>query len=210
MRLVPFDCLHTFRALKCNFDDSKQVLDVDAARDLAATGQHAFSFLAQQALRDGLHELERQGIVPDGIVVTGGCALNVKTNELIRQTLGLPVFVPSAPHDGGLPIGQVHPAARPPSPLPALATFRNTRSQIFLPTAAQHCQNNCPWLGFSTNPKQPIGGCSGLTGLVLFVPSLRREFESDFGLTRLVLGPLHPTIAKQTSIQNNMPKSHHS
>ena len=84
------------------------MLDVDSARDLAGTGQHAFSFMAWQALRDSLRELERLGSAPDGIVLTGGCALNVKTNELVRQTLGLPVFVPSAPHDGGLPIGQVH------------------------------------------------------------------------------------------------------
>ena len=59
---------------------------------------------------NSLRELERLGSAPDGIVLTGGCALNVKTNELVRQTLGLPVFVPSAPHDGGLPIGQVHTA----------------------------------------------------------------------------------------------------
>ena len=42
---------------------------------------------AWHALRDGIH----------GVVLTGGCALNVKTNEAIRQRFGLAVHVPAAP-----------------------------------------------------------------------------------------------------------------
>ena len=49
-----------------------------------------------------------------GIVITGGCALNVVLNMRVRRELGYPVYVPAAPNDGGLSIGAVwlaHPPA---------------------------------------------------------------------------------------------------
>jgi carbamoyltransferase len=42
------------------------------------------------------------------LVLAGGCALNVKVNELLRQRLGVAnVWVPAAPNDAGLAIGSV-------------------------------------------------------------------------------------------------------
>ena len=41
----------------------------------------------------------------DGVVLTGGCALNVKLNDRLRSRFGLRVSAPSAPTDGGLAMG---------------------------------------------------------------------------------------------------------
>jgi carbamoyltransferase len=42
----------------------------------------------------------------DGIVLTGGCALNVIVNtEAKRKFKGYGIYVPAAPHDGGLSVG---------------------------------------------------------------------------------------------------------
>lgn len=41
----------------------------------------------------------------DGLVLMGGCALNVQANEFIQETLGMEVFVPPSPNDCGLSIG---------------------------------------------------------------------------------------------------------
>ena len=52
-----------------------------------------------------------QNIVNAGLVLTGGCALNVKANQRLFDTLGKTHFtgvhVPAAPNDAGLGIGHV-------------------------------------------------------------------------------------------------------
>ncbi|AKT38310.1 carbamoyltransferase C-terminal domain-containing protein [Chondromyces crocatus] len=82
-------------------------LSSDDARDLAATSQHVFEQLTLQAVRDHLTEGD------DGIVLTGGCALNVRANECIRRTFGLPVHVPPAPNDAGIAVGALWSVERP-------------------------------------------------------------------------------------------------
>jgi len=51
--------------------------------------------------------LEKIDSPVDGIVLVGGCALNVQANQFIEDNLGLQIFVPSAPNDCGLSVGGV-------------------------------------------------------------------------------------------------------
>ena len=56
----------------------------------------------------------------DGIVITGGCAMNVKANDAVRLRFKMPAFVPSAPGDAGLPVGAAW-LFTPPSRRPGMA-----------------------------------------------------------------------------------------
>lgn len=49
----------------------------------------------------------------DGIVFTGGCALNVILNQLVRETFKVEVYVPPAPSDAGLVVGGLWSVAPP-------------------------------------------------------------------------------------------------
>mmetsp|Transcript_31918 Transcript_31918/g.109760 ORF Transcript_31918/g.109760 Transcript_31918/m.109760 type:complete len:719 (-) Transcript_31918:70-2226(-) len=84
-------------------------LDVGTTRerDLAATLQRAFELEVVQALGD-----EANGVLKglydgayDGIVLVGGCALNVLANSEIEKRFATRVHVPSSPNDGGLSVG---------------------------------------------------------------------------------------------------------
>ena len=44
-------------------------------------------------------------MTPNSLVITGGCALNVKTNTALARGLNLPAHVPPAPGDNGIPLG---------------------------------------------------------------------------------------------------------
>lgn len=93
-------------------------LSPDDARSLAATSQAAFETLLLENVRRFI-----EGSNIDGLVLTGGCALNVVANERVRKTFGVPVHVPPAPNDGGvtvgalwsveLPVGELSPFAGP-------------------------------------------------------------------------------------------------
>ncbi|WP_437763377.1 carbamoyltransferase C-terminal domain-containing protein [Sorangium sp. So ce281] len=83
----------------------------DEARDLAATSQAVFEKLVLRILQEHLAEHD------EGIVLTGGCALNVRANELVRRMFGRPVHVPPAPNDAGIATGalwSVEPPSAPP------------------------------------------------------------------------------------------------
>merc|ERR1711865_40711 len=49
----------------------------------------------------------------DGIILTGGCSLNVLANRKVEDSFGLPVFVPPGSNDGGLSVGALW-AVQPP------------------------------------------------------------------------------------------------
>lgn len=72
----------------------------DDARALAATSQAAFEEILMEIIGEHL-----EGSDADGLVLTGGCALNVVANERARQTFGVPVHVPPAPNDAGISVG---------------------------------------------------------------------------------------------------------
>ena len=58
----------------------------------------------------------------DGIALSGGGSLNVLFNAMLRRRLGVPVYVPTAPDDGGISTGLVW-LAQPPPTLPRPTTF---------------------------------------------------------------------------------------
>eukprot|EP00438_Fugacium_kawagutii_P034315 Skav221742 [mRNA] locus=scaffold2555:7742:11483:+ [translate_table: standard] len=79
---------------------------------VAAAAQDEFSKHVQPMVAEYLLQLKRQSINVEGIVLVGGGALNVLTNQVIRETLtsftsgpdGRPrdVYVPPSPGDSGL------------------------------------------------------------------------------------------------------------
>eukprot|EP00438_Fugacium_kawagutii_P012853 Skav225691 [mRNA] locus=scaffold2526:93059:94541:- [translate_table: standard] len=96
--------------LLCRGEEDRQIF--------AATVQDEFSKFVQPIVAQYLLELKRQSINVEGIVLVGGGALNVLTNQLIRETLTSftgqgtmdgprDVYVPPGPGDSGLAIGAV-------------------------------------------------------------------------------------------------------
>ncbi|XP_030831521.1 uncharacterized protein LOC752072 [Strongylocentrotus purpuratus] len=81
-------------------------LDNSTARDVAATSQHVFTQLLLDQISKFL-DLYRKAnnSEPDGIVLTGGCALNVHANQSVIEEFGYPVHIPSAPNDCGISVG---------------------------------------------------------------------------------------------------------
>ena len=76
-------------------------------RDVAATAQEVFSRYVVKIVELLLGHVGGRGAV-DGLVLTGGCALNVLANQAVVDRLGLPhVYVPPSPNDGGLAVGGV-------------------------------------------------------------------------------------------------------
>jgi carbamoyltransferase len=77
------------------------------ALDLARTGQHVFEtmFLERTIPLALEHRLP--------ICLSGGCALNVLTNQRLAELVGAPVFVPPNPNDCGLAAGALLYASAP-------------------------------------------------------------------------------------------------
>ena len=86
---------------------------------VAASAQDEFTKFVQPRVAQYLLDLKGQSVNVEGIVLVGGCALNVVTNQAIRETLTsftseMPdntkpkdVYVPPAPNDSGLAIGAI-------------------------------------------------------------------------------------------------------
>ncbi len=86
-------------------------LSEDDARSLAATSQAVFESLIEGVVDSHVDA------TADGIVLTGGCALNVVANERIRRRFDLPVHVPPAPNDAGISVGALWSVEPPSGPL---------------------------------------------------------------------------------------------
>ncbi|CAE6967053.1 nolO [Symbiodinium sp. CCMP2592] len=98
------------------------------AREVAASIQEEFARIVREVLADYLHELERKKVSVEGIVLTGGCALNVVVNQQVRDSLTeatserpnpmkpQDVYVPPAPNDSGLTVGGVWAVSPPAGP----------------------------------------------------------------------------------------------
>lgn len=101
---------------------------VEAQRSLAASIQAEFEDLTVRNVVALLDLVGAQNI--EGIVLTGGCALNVLVNQLVYDTLTgrnlstvshdeemkrqpLDVYVPASPNDGGLAVGGLYAVAPP-------------------------------------------------------------------------------------------------
>ena len=80
-------------------------------RDFAATIQDEFDHVMLDLVRS---KVAAANVDPNSLVITGGCALNVKTNTALARGLNLPAHVPPAPGDNGIPLGAawlLHPPA---------------------------------------------------------------------------------------------------
>jgi len=92
-------------------------------RIYAGAAQTAFEDAVLDVLRGLLQHGVKSGglgndaLLPfDGIVLTGGCGLNVLVNSAVARAFPhLPVYVPAAPSDCGLSIGQAWLVAPPPA-----------------------------------------------------------------------------------------------
>lgn len=93
-------------ALKIELDADS--LSADEARALAATSQAVFESLVEQTVLEHLHAAP-----VDGIILTGGCALNVVANERLRHTSRRPIHIPPAPNDAGIAVGALWSVGRP-------------------------------------------------------------------------------------------------
>ncbi|XP_033096246.1 nodulation protein NolO-like [Anneissia japonica] len=82
-------------------------LDEQNARDVSATNQYVFTLIICEQIDLFLERFTSVEDNPklDGIVLTGGCALNVNANQVIVSKFGYPVHVPSAPNDCGISVG---------------------------------------------------------------------------------------------------------
>ena len=80
-------------------------------RDFASTVQSVFETIVIEELEDAMHLVERDfhernmEVAIEGIVLVGGCALNVKANTVVQNYFRVPVYVPSSPGDSGIAIG---------------------------------------------------------------------------------------------------------
>ncbi len=75
---------------------------IDNQHLLAAELQRQWQQRSLQVIQSLLDKLETP---VDGLVLMGGCALNVQANEFIQESLGVEIFVPPSPNDCGLSIG---------------------------------------------------------------------------------------------------------
>lgn len=82
-------------------------LDAETARDLAASAQAVFIRLVARVADRFRAEAH------DGLVLTGGCALNVVANQWMRDHWHRPVHVPPAPNDAGIAVGALWSVERP-------------------------------------------------------------------------------------------------
>jgi carbamoyltransferase len=92
---------------------------VQDERDLAATSQDVLEELMEETVAKYLLLFP----MVDGIVMTGGCALNVLVNQRLRKRFKIPVHVPAAPNDGGQSLGMVWTFTPPVLPAPQALTY---------------------------------------------------------------------------------------
>ena len=82
---------------------------------MAATAQAAFEQILSDEVRKAVSSVQRaEGRLVTGLVVTGGCALNVKANSRLQADFSFPVYVPASPSDAGLAIGAAWHVIAPP------------------------------------------------------------------------------------------------
>eukprot|EP00946_MAST-07B_sp_MAST-7B-sp1_P001865 g1865.t1 len=84
-----------------------QDLDERGQRDFAATAQSVFEEIVVDEVAEAIELLHRDEphAVVASLVVTGGCALNVRANTVLQNRFQMPVYVPSSPGDCGIAIG---------------------------------------------------------------------------------------------------------
>ena len=82
-------------------------LDERGQRDFAATAQSVFEEVVVDEIGEAIKLVEQEDsrALVSSLVVTGGCALNVRANTVLQNRFRIPVYVPSSPGDCGIAIG---------------------------------------------------------------------------------------------------------
>jgi carbamoyltransferase len=106
MYLMVLGCLDSL-GKRIGLNMSRNALADNEGRDLACTAQHIFESIFLKTILP----IATQQKVP--ICVTGGCALNVITNQKLADSFDLPIFVPPNPNDCGLAQGAILLRSRP-------------------------------------------------------------------------------------------------
>ncbi|CAJ1409331.1 unnamed protein product [Effrenium voratum] len=101
---VPFALLRS----ACNSTEDQQTL--------AASIQVGFEEVARDVILALLKEVGSENV--DGLVLTGGCALNVLANQKIHDLEDIRLYVPPAPNDCGLAAGGLWTISPPPKQQP--------------------------------------------------------------------------------------------
>ena len=84
----------------------------EAQRNFAASVQAEFERITNLTVTELVGRVGALNL--DGVLLTGGCALNVLANQLVHDTLsGVEVWVPPSPNDGGLSVGGLWTVAPP-------------------------------------------------------------------------------------------------
>ncbi|MHA1248642.1 MAG: carbamoyltransferase C-terminal domain-containing protein [Candidatus Helarchaeota archaeon] len=104
---TPLQALYTLgNKLDLNLEYNR--LDIKNSRDLAKTSQYVFEEIVLSYLKKKIKNFD-----VEGIVITGGCALNILTNTRIKEELGIQTYVPPAPNDSSISSGAIW-AIKPP------------------------------------------------------------------------------------------------
>lgn len=108
-------------------------LQKDIARNLAASAQKAYEEVVLDIIGSFIWKSSY-----DGVIVTGGCALNVITNSRIKSRFGIQVHVPPNPNDSGISTGALWyhnpPANKNPityKGLPAINNLSEKNKKVF-------------------------------------------------------------------------------
>ena len=103
-------CVSTCGDYSCE-DHVKQCLPDTDAFDYAASVQEAFTTVVMRSLTEALQAFRGE---IDGLVLSGGCAMNSVLNEHMRTTLDVPVYIASNVIDSALAVGAALFAMPPP------------------------------------------------------------------------------------------------
>ena len=87
--------------------------DIEGGRDFAATAQNEYEGFVLEVVSTLLERAGGPGAV-DGVVLAGGCGLNVRANQRVFDELGAAVYVAPAPNDAGLAAGAAWKVTPPP------------------------------------------------------------------------------------------------
>lgn len=188
--------------LELDFEEGS-TLENGIARDLAATEQRAIENIVLSEIKSKIGNYNY-----DGIVLTGGVALNVLINSLISKTFNLPVHVPSAPGDCGISTGSIY-ALFPPEKkqeltylgLPIknnLSESINRRSKKYtLKTLAHLLVNENAMIGVARNRSEVGPRALGNRSIICYPDSKeKKEIINSKIKHREWFRPLAPVIKK--------------
>ncbi len=171
----------------------------EVERNVVLSMQRAFQLHLEEVLRP---HVQRYGDQIDGIILTGGTALNVQGNQHVRDVFGLPVHVPSAPNDSGIAVGAAWIVQPPPPGFHASVAFAGM--ELFdkekLPDFA--ARYGATWLGDEEDAGISRLSAELAAGAIIALVRGRQEFgPRALGHRSLVAVPLAGIKARMNKIK---------